>query len=126
MRLLRKLFPKHNCPECDTKQKGKADPDSNMANLCWDCLGKGSLGMLPSQIQPRFDELHKLEKDWDALGSDAPTIVAIVNAQLFVKHLKRPPIHIGPSVEGGVGVTMGQFYIEFHNDGDMLGIRMRN
>ena len=95
-----------------------------MEKLCWECLAGGAVGSLPSQQQLRFDELHKLEKDWDALGSDAPNIVSIVNAQRYVQHLKEPPIHIGPSVEGGVGVTVGDFYIEFYNDGEMLGIKM--
>ena len=116
----------HNCPECGKKQKSKSYHvrESRMENLCWECLAKGAVGSLLSQQQLRFDKLHKLEKDWDALGSDAPNIVSIVNAQRFVQHLKEPPIHIGPSVEGGVGVTVGDFYIEFYNDGEMLGIKM--
>ena len=116
--------PLHNCPECNKEQKGASSPDSRMENLCWDCLGQGAIGRLPSQQQPRFDELKKLEKDWDALGSDAPNTLSIENAQMFVQLLREPPIHIGPSVEGGVGVTVGDFYIEFYNDGEMLGIKM--
>lgn len=116
---------RYTCPECDKKQKGKTD-GSYMENLCWECLAKGAAEALPSQLQLRFDEMHKLEKDWDALGSDAPNIVSIVNAQRFVQHLKEPPIHIGPSVEGGIGVTVGDFYIEFYNDGEMLGIKMND
>ncbi len=123
MRIFKKQAT-HNCPECGREKKGKLNPDSNMENLCWDCLRKGAVGALPSQLQLRFDEMHELEKDWDSYGADAPNIVSIVNAQRFVQHLKEPPIHIGPSVEGGVGVTVGDYYIEFYNDGDMLGIKM--
>ncbi len=126
MRFFKKLIPTHTCPECSKVQKGKVDPDSRMTNLCWDCLGKGAIGALPSQIEPRFKELQKLNKDWDALGSDAPNSASIENAQLFVQLLKEPPIHIGPSVEGGIGVTVGEFYVEFYNDGDMLGIKMND
>lgn len=125
MRLFKRDKPKHNCPECGKEQKGKTD-GSYMHDLCWDCLGKGTVGELASQQidESRLDALSKLQKDWDAHGSDAPSMTAIANARKFLHYLKDDPIHIGPSVEGGVGVTVGHFYIEFHNDGDMLGIKM--
>ena len=33
-------------------------------------------------------------------------------------------IHVAPSVVGGVGVTVGDFYLEFCNHGDADGIEM--
>ncbi len=123
----KKLCPTHDCPECGKKQKGKTD-GSYMEDLCWGCLGKGSVGGLASQqiSESRLDELQKLQKDWDAHGTDAPSDTAIANARKFIHYLKDDPI-IGPSVEGGIGVTVGMMlYIEFHNDGDILGVRMRD
>lgn len=83
-----------------------------------------------------WDEMRKLEKDWDSYGADPPTELAIENARAFCEILGSPHClskgtwyHVAPSVEDGVGVTLGhapgEFYIEFSNDGEITAIRLK-
>ena len=71
-----------------------------------------------------------LEKNWDSYGADPPNELAIGRAKAFVAAVtKGDDPQIGPSVEGGVGVTIGEYYLEFCNEADpdgveMIGVRM--
>lgn len=81
--------------------------------------------------------LRELKEDWDSYGADPPTERAIENAKAFVDLVCSPPcggppVHIAPSVVGGVGITIGDaralkegraFYFEFCNHDEMIGVR---
>lgn len=82
-----------------------------------------------------WDEMRELKKDWDSYGGDPPNEHAIMRAKEFVETIvgETGPegfgFQVAPSVEGGVGVTVGNFYFEFCNEADeegvdMIGVRM--
>jgi hypothetical protein len=75
-------------------------------------------------ILPQLDNLSLLADGWDSYSAPAPVADAIVRARSLVEALVRDSYtvaHMGPSVLGGVGITIMQdeteYSIEFRNSG---------
>ncbi len=120
---------KHRCPGCGNWQDGKSDP-IGLRDYCWECLAEGAANGRAIAGQEVWMRLRGLEKDWDSYGADPPTEHAIQRAKTFLEAIADSDgPRIGPSVEGGVGVTIGAYYLEFSNECDedgveMIGVRM--
>lgn len=74
-----------------------------------------------------LDRLHSLENGWDSYNAPKPCREAIAQAKELATKLKRSGLaieHIGPSVIGGVGITVEEggieYAIEFRNSGKVV------
>ncbi len=119
----------HVCPRCGKRQDGKSDP-RGLRDYCWNCLAEGAADSRAFAASEVWNRLRELEKDWDSYGADPPSEHAIARAKAFLEAIADSDgPRIGPSVDGGVGVTIGAYYLEFCNEADedgveMIGVRM--
>lgn len=79
-------------------------------------------------------ELFKLGKGWDGSEAEPPSLESIDLGLKVFNSLKALGLNpsIGPSVEGGIGVSVGDIHgekyadVEFFNDGDILGCILKD
>lgn len=71
-----------------------------------------------------FDKLKNLRDGWDGYSAEAPSSVAIANAQSLVveaANLGMSPSRVAPSAMGGVAITFKEWpkkvFVEFYNGG---------
>ena len=119
----------HVCPSCNQRCAGKSDP-RGLRDYCWECLAEGAADSRAIAGRELWNRLRELKKDWDSYGADPPNEHAIARAKAFLEAIADSDgPRIGPSVDGGVGVTIGAYYLEFCNEADedgveMIGVRM--
>lgn len=87
-------------------------------------MAKISVDPQQEAISRQLDNLSLLLDGWDSYSAPAPVADAIVRARSLVEALVRhgyAVAHIGPSVLGGVGITVehenAEYAIEFRNSG---------
>lgn len=87
-------------------------------------MAKTSVDTEQEAISRQLDNLGLLSDGWDTYSAPAPVSVAIARARSLVDALLRhghAVAHIGPSVPGGVGITVefqdSEYAIEFRNSG---------
>ncbi len=120
---------KHLCPGCNIRQDGKSDP-RGLKDYCWECLSEDAADGRAIAGREVWMRLRELKKDWDSYGADPPNEHAIQRAKAFLQAIADSDgPRVAPSVDGGVGVTIGAYYLEFCNECDedgieMIGVRM--
>jgi len=87
-------------------------------------IAKTSVDLQQEAVSRQLDNLSLLSDGWDSYSAPAPVADAIVCARSLVEALVRDSYtvaHIGPSVLGGVGITVelddAEYAIEFRNSG---------
>ncbi|MBE7561103.1 hypothetical protein HS125_20005 [bacterium] len=85
-------------------------------------------------LRRECDGLLELEAGWDSYDAEPPNDIAVDNAKtllgILYRHGGPMPIHIGPTVEGGIAVVFSPrpnyLDVECYNDGDVLLGRTRS
>jgi len=75
----------------------------------------------------KLNELYNLKDGWDSYSAPSPNAPALQRAEDFLEHLAEfniRPVHLGPSVSGGVGFTFlgseQEYVVEFENNGRIV------
>ncbi|MCF6285938.1 MAG: hypothetical protein L3K26_12185 [Candidatus Hydrogenedentes bacterium] len=111
----------HTASPCifDSKTVKHAHPQTVCIPKGIDCEKRGPRGIL--------DRLWNLENGWDSYSAPAPVADTIVRARSLVDDLLEHDVsisHIGPSLLGGIGITVDhegtEFAVEFRNSGKAI------